>query len=1104
MRDRILILAGVLLVVTGIFMAPALGRNVQKDRSQGLKKAAAQSVVATYFDINNVSTVFRNDGISDIDIQQQNSGFVFPKGSRKTCVFQSGFLWGGSVGGQVRVGGVAYRTGLQPGKILSPGVAEDPNLDSRRIYRIRPDISPYLSADQLKVVDVTSEVNDQGQGKDAIIAQYQADWAEWPAADGAPYVDVNHNGVYDPTVDIPGVQGADQTIWYVTNDLNSGNTTNLYGSNPIGIELQVTVWGYNQSGALGDMLFRRYVIINKGARPAGADTITNMYVSQWSDIDDGNATDDFAGCDTTLSLGYVYNANAVDATYNPLPPPAVGFDFFQGPIVSSLGDSAIFHGQRIYGKKNLPMTAYYYFARGDATVTDPVQGSYEGTTQFYNFFQGKIGKTGDFFNDPHTNLPTTFALPGDPVTGTGWLDGDLLPAGDRRVGMASGPFTMAPGDTQEVVVAEIAAGAILGVDRLTAVSLLKYYDKQAQNAYDQFFNITPPPPAPVINVVEEDKSITLSWGDNLSGVKNTEGYNINGYTFEGYNVYQLPSASAGKDQAKLLATYDLADGVTTVYDTDFDPATGGFVTKPIQYGNDKGIIRYLTIETDALKGGTPLINGIRYYFAVTAWGFNPADHLFELGLPRTKENPIGSSIIKTAVPHSINPGMVYAGNTGNEVSVTHTTGVGDGSVHPIIIDPKKLTGKDYKVTFSTSEGGALLWNLFRGNGTGFDTLLLNRTDLTGADTNAIIDGMLIKTLAPPDGMKDYSIPSGARRWTWVNADTYAGVNPDGLEGFNGAMGLATWWGTSLTPLGAHNVLLKFAATDSAGNLADPNDTLASYAYRYMRGAQGAAAQPSFVPYIINTSASYAYQDFRQGSVPVAAYDLENGGRRMAVGFLENNVTAGLVDGKYWPPASDEAVDNAGTTGPREWLFIFDYPYSTTADPALEKNFNTESDQLPTMWMILACRRGAPSVYFHAGDQFEILANHPNTAADVYNFTAPNPVFDADKAKADIAKINVFPNPYYGVNTEELNKYQRFVTFSHLPQTAKIRIFNLAGVLVRTIDKDDPGQFQRWDLQNDNGLPVGSGLYIAYIDMPGIGNKTVKFSIIQEQQILDRF
>ncbi|MCZ7615451.1 MAG: hypothetical protein M5T52_18380 [Ignavibacteriaceae bacterium] len=125
--------------------------------------------------------------------------------------------------------------------------------------------------------------------------------------------------------------------------------------------------------------------------------------------------------------------------------------------------------------------------------------------------------------------------------------------------------------------------------------------------------------------------------------------------------------------------------------------------------------------------------------------------------------------------------------------------------------------------------------------------------------------------------------------------------------------------------------------------------------------------------------------------------------------------------------------------------------------------------------------------------------------DTYNYKTTAATFSTELAKDQVDEINVFPNPYYGVNSEELNKYNRFVTFTHLPEQATIRIFNLAGVHVRTIQKDDSGQFQRWDLANENGLPVASGLYIAYIDMPVVGTtKILKLAIIQEQQILDRF
>jgi hypothetical protein len=133
------------------------------------------------------------------------------------------------------------------------------------------------------------------------------------------------------------------------------------------------------------------------------------------------------------------------------------------------------------------------------------------------------------------------------------------------------------------------------------------------------------------------------------------------------------------------------------------------------------------------------------------------------------------------------------------------------------------------------------------------------------------------------------------------------------------------------------------------------------------------------------------------------------------------------------------------------------------------------------------------------------ANPFQIGVDTYRFSTDASTFSNELAKDQIHEINVFPNPYYGVNSQEINKYERFVTINHLPEQATIRIFNLAGQLIRTINKNDPGQFQRWDLLTEFGLPVASGLYVIYVDMPDLGvTKILKAAIIQEQQILDRF
>ncbi len=1106
--------ARTLSLVVLVLFASAMVFAKGGDKKPVLNKSLGEPVY-TKFNINNISTWFKNDGESDIN-QNGNSGFTYPKGSNKQCVFQAGFLWGGKVDGQVRVGGSVYRQGTVPGRIKPDGTPANPKDADVRIYRVRPDY---------KTGDLSSELADgDGPTIAAIRTQYEKDWNEWPAAQGAPFEDKDGNKIYDPARDIPGVPGADQTIWFVANDFDPAQTDFMYGSLPMGIEQQATIWGYNTTGALGNMLFRKYIIINKSK---DRKAFTDMYVSMWADADVGDAGDDFSGCDTTLSVAFTYNASANDATYGPTPPVS-GFDFFQGPMVKGVAtDRAIFKGKYRDGFKNLPMTSHYYFIRGDAVWVDPGQGTYSGTIEFYNFMQSKVGRTSAPFTDPTTGRTTKFAVYGDPQTRKGWIDGILHPPGDRRNGMASGPFNMAFGDTQEVVVAEIAAGAIPGVDRLGAIGLFKFYDLEAQLAYNNFFNVPTPPPPPKASYSAFDQEVIISWGTDPVAVTATENYNKSGFKFQGYSVYQLPSPSALMSEAKRVATFDVVDGVGKIEDLVFDVNTGVVSKRVVQFGNDTGLSRFISIKTDAFKGGLPLLNGSKYYFAVTAYAYNPD----ESAVPRALENPL---LIVTVTPQKPNPGVRYPAKGGDIINFAKTAGKSDGKAYGVVIDPAKLSGAAYRVTFKDKPNapGEILWTLTRGT----TVLLADQSNVSGDDDYLVFDGLQIKVVGPPPGLKKddlfstddktkwgWDIPKGARRFTWAEADPTGDYH---LEGFNHAAGWQSprsYFGDGVMVVKASelkNVVLRLAKVPTGAvkfnPTFDPADVNVSFGYRYMRRSADPPRKPEFTPFIINRDNSdYAFQEFAK-NVPLSAWDVDNPAapRRLMVGFLENNVVNGLVDGKYWPADFNDlaalATSNVGPTGPREWLFIMDETYKETPDPKYTEGMigpAAPRGQQRVMYLAAWNRRG-PVGFSPANTGDDELALFPNrviTPTDVFSLTAPSVINDPNLAKQDVEEINVFPNPYYGTNPQELNKYQRFVTFSHLPAKATVRIFNLAGQLVRTLVKDSPDQFMRWDLQNEGQLPVASGLYIVHVDMPDLGTtKVLKVAIIQEQQILDRF
>ena len=105
-----------------------------------------------------------------------------------------------------------------------------------------------------------------------------------------------------------------------------------------------------------------------------------------------------------------------------------------------------------------------------------------------------------------TAVNTLFPLAGDPVAGTGDLDAN--PA-DRRMLINSGPFTLAVGDTQDVVTAVIGG---IGDSYLTSVTDVKNTDAVAQTLFDDLFQSVPSaPPAPVVDVTPFDDQVLLDW-----------------------------------------------------------------------------------------------------------------------------------------------------------------------------------------------------------------------------------------------------------------------------------------------------------------------------------------------------------------------------------------------------------------------------------------------------------------------------------------------------------------------------------------------------------------------------------------------------------------
>jgi hypothetical protein len=56
----------------------------------------------------------------------------------------------------------------------------------------------------------------------------------------------------------------------------------------------------------------------------------------------------------------------------------------------------------------------------------------------------------------------------------------------------------------------------------------------------------------------------------------------------------------------------------------------------------------------------------------------------------------------------------------------------------------------------------------------------------------------------------------------------------------------------------------------------------------------------------------------------------------------------------------------------------------------------------------------------------------------------------------------------------------------------VSVYTTDGSLVRTLRKDNTDTWMYWDLKNNYGVPIASGVYILHIQADGIGEKIIKW------------
>ncbi|MBK7965401.1 MAG: hypothetical protein IPK10_09010 [Bacteroidetes bacterium] len=566
----------------------------------------------------------------------------------------------------------------------------------------------------------------------------------------APYFDANNDGTYNhedgdyPYFKLDGEYPVDpvtneavcndylfgdESIWWVFNDV--GNVKTESQSNSIGLEVRAQAFAFRTSNDINFMTFYKYQIINRSNN-----TLDSTYFGVWCDPDLGDATDDYVGCDVSLGLGYCYNGDPDDggAGGYGLNPPAVGIDFFQGPI-ADLNDGIDNNkdGRIDEPGEQISMSRFVFYEN----TNNVPNGNPATTDDYYEYLSGSwldgqiitYGGNGRGVGTGATSTPCEFMFPGttDPKFSTPWT---MVTAGiqpnDMRWLQSAGTFTLLPGAVNYITTGVVWGRATSG-GPLASISIISRADKLAQDLFNNCFQVLDGPDAPNLAFREMDRQIILSiensrtdkvekysqFNKNIPGVIpvqvndstitfDTLTVDERSYKFQGYKVYQVSDKNVSvsdvddPSKAKLIAQIDLEDDTRDLVNYYFNSTLNAYVPNVECDDVNKGITHNLIVTNDlfTLK---PLANYQPYYFLVISYASNTFRDFDGLNPDATYTQPEpyleGRKNVKvySAIPHKEvvnNGGFVANVKFGDGFEIKRIEGSGNGG---IVLDLKDET-----------------------------------------------------------------------------------------------------------------------------------------------------------------------------------------------------------------------------------------------------------------------------------------------------------------------------------------------------------------------------------------------------------------------------
>ena len=263
-----------------------------------------------------------------------------------------------------------------------------------------------------------------------------------------------------------------------------------------------------------------------------------------------------------------------------------------------------------------------------------------------------------------------------------------------------------------------------------------------------------------------------------------------------------------------------------------------------------------------------------------------------------------------------------------------------------------------------------------------------------------------------------------------------------------------------------------------------------------------------------------------GWFPGYAIDLETG-ERLNMAFGEDSHLAN-ENGRdmMWNPSSN-VISNLGTIwfGGKHYIYVFKnredqgllgrYDGGNNIESMMQTSTGRFKVWRSCMWV--GCPLTHPDHSLLDTDvriSIQVAKRHEertvfneNNGLPMYQFSLDGLATlteDNPAAEEALNLINMVPNPYYGYSQYEVNKVDNRVKITNLPVECSIQIYTLNGTLVKSFSKDSPATSIDWNLKNNKGIPISSGVYLIHINAPGIGERVIKWFGAMRPIDLDNF